>query len=75
MTHNKQGHDGVTFTAFWGYLLKCIGILPYPNVDTMMASVDRAWENMKPAYIQKTCAAFPRRLKKVVAAAGGVIEK
>ena len=65
----------MNFTAFWGYLLKSIGILPHPNVDTMKASVDKAWGEMSPGYIQKTCAAFPRRLKMVVDAAGGVIEK
>ena len=61
--------------SFWGYLLKCIGIIPYSNVETMKASVNKAWESMEPGYIQKTCAAFPRKLKQVVEAAGGIIEK
>ena len=61
--------------AFWGYLLKCIGIIPYPNLETMKKCVDDAWESLEAGYIQKTCAAFPKKMRQVIAASGGIIEK
>ena len=37
--------------------------------------MDDAWESLEPGYIQKTCAAFPKKMRQVIAASGGIIEK
>lgn len=47
----------------------------HSSVAAMKAAVNEAWMRLPRAQVQAACAAFPRRLRKVVEAAGGHFEK
>ena len=61
--------------AVWGYLLWKMGPSPFPSVPVMKQAVDNAWEELTSDYVTKVCGAFRKKLVKVVAAQGGIIEK
>ena len=61
--------------AIWGYLLREMGPIPHPSVPVMKTAVDKAWDTLSSDYIKRVCGSFRKRLEKVVAADGGIIEK
>ena len=60
--------------GIWGEMDRVACATPHSSVQTLTASIKKAWKDLSPNYVEKTCAAFRRRLEAVIEADGGHIE-
>ncbi|QQP53786.1 Uncharacterized protein FKW44_006387, partial [Caligus rogercresseyi] len=52
--------------ALWGFLEMETNSIPYPNVDSIKASITAACANISTDFIKKSCAAFRHRVDAVI---------
>lgn len=45
--------------AFWSFMLKKMGTIPYSNVSVMKDAANSAWNDLEEGYIRKVCSSFP----------------
>lgn len=60
--------------SVWGILQSKVGSRPYTSVEALKASLVKAWEEINVELLRDICDSVPRRLKKCVAARGGLFE-
>ena len=59
----------------WGFVESRACATPHPSVKALQQAVDKAWEELLTVdHVKKTCAAFPDRLRKMIAAKGKTFE-
>ncbi|KAK6037536.1 hypothetical protein COOONC_24959 [Cooperia oncophora] len=59
----------------WSYLESKACATPHPNLDSLKAALIREWDEIDDALLRPVIDAFPKRLRAVVRAKGGRIEK
>ncbi|VDO70271.1 unnamed protein product [Haemonchus placei] len=59
----------------WSYLESNACATPHPNLDSLKAALIREWDGIDDALLRTVIDAFPKRLRAVVRAKGGRIEK
>ena len=60
--------------SIWNAVASKACAVPHENTKTLKAAVNRAWRGLSPTYVQSTCKIFRKRLEKVIANNGSIIE-
>ena len=59
----------------WGFIESRACATPHPSITALQEAVNKTWsEVLTVDHVKKTCAAFPDRVRKMVAAKGGTFE-